>query len=149
VFCRPNENVPLMPGDLFPTEMTVRRAACVRYGTTLTFDDGVQTMPRMVIMPVGKNEDPFSRDHLLHHAYALAHERGHVVTFPDVKLDRKWLDGTDNEDRALQSGIEYLMDNLSAELVRKVFENQHSKYKKHMGYYSGLCALHDKLKELK
>lgn len=148
VFCRPNENVPLMPGDLHPTDMRVREA-CVRYGAVLTFDAGVQTMPRMVIIPVEKNEDPFSRDYLLHQVYALAHERGHVVTYKDVKLDGKWLDGIDNEDRALQSGIDCLFDNLSAELAQKVIKSQYDRYKKHIKPYSGLCKLHDKLKELK
>lgn len=147
VFCRPNENVPLIAGDLHPADMRVRDAA-VRYGTVLTFDKGVQTTPRMIIMAVEKKEDPFSRDYLLNQAYALAHERGHVVTYKDVKLDGKWLDGIDNEDRALQSGIDYLFDNLSTELGRKVLKSQYDRYKKHVGYYSGLCALHDKLKEL-
>ncbi len=147
VFCQPNENVPLMPGDLHPTDMRVRNAV-VRYGTVLTFDHGVQTSPRMVIIPVC-TEDPFSHEQLLHQAYALAHERGHVVTYKDVKLNGKWLDGVDNESRALQSGIDCLFDNLSAELARKVLESQYDRYKKHMGHYSGLCKLHDKLKELR
>lgn len=147
VFCRQNENVPLIPGDLHPVDMTVRNAA-VRYGTVLTFDKGVQTTPRMMIVPVERNEDSFSRDHLLYQTYALAHERGHVVTYKDVKLDGKWLDGVDNENRALQSGIDCLFDNLSTELARKVLKSQYGRYKKHMGYYSGLCKLHDKLKEI-
>ena len=146
VFCRPNENVPLIPGDLHPTQMRVDMA-CVRYGSELTFDDGAQTSPRMVIIAVC-NEDPFSHEQLLHQAYALAHERGHVVTYKDVKLNGKWLDGVDNESQALQSGIDCLFDNLSAKLARKVLESQYDGYKKHMGYYSGLCKLHDKLKEL-
>ncbi len=144
VFCQVNENAPLIHGDLHPYSNGQVHYANVRYGSVFEPNNGFKCMPRMVLIPINRT----GKIDLLHYAYCIAHERGHVITYNKVNFKDGWLDSEHNEDLALQSGIEYLLDNLPKKLVIKILECQNNIYKKRMNHYSGLCALNDKLKEL-